>query len=208
MPKNLTSAARIVSLILHPLFIPLYAFFITLAQTGHHRLQIPDHAQWTLFGLIVLLTAVLPLLVFYVMLRMNMISSLHMPYRQERNVPILITALSFYLTYQMLNILGIAQLFSFYMLAASMLSLVALGINFWMKISLHMVALGALSGSMAAFVKLFDEQYMTFALLTLTGSGITGSARLLLNAHRQAEIYMGFILGFVWMFVLFALIGQ
>ncbi|MCE1202844.1 MAG: hypothetical protein LWX09_12190 [Bacteroidia bacterium] len=206
MSNSLTIAARIVSVFLHPLFVPLYAFLITLSITGHYRLQIPEHAQLIIAVAVFALTAVVPSLIFYIMLRMRMISSLQMPFRQERNVPILITALSFYLTYQLLSKFGVAPLFGFYMLAASMLSLVALGINLWMKISLHMVALGALAGSMAVFAKLFGEQYLFVALMTILAAGLTGAARLTLNAHRQREIYLGFLTGFAWMYVLFALI--
>ncbi|HMM11061.1 MAG TPA: hypothetical protein PKE03_03090 [Bacteroidales bacterium] len=206
MQTKLRSAARVVSVILHPLLIPLYAFLITLGITGHLQLQIPVHAQWLVAGLVLLLTVIMPGAIFYLMLRMRMISSLHMPYRQERNVPILITALFFYLTYQVLSRFGVAPLFSFYMLAASMLSLVALGANLWIKISLHMVALGALAGSMAVFARLFGEEYVYPALLAVLTAGLAGTARLVLGAHRQTEIYLGFLTGFVWMYVLFGLI--
>lgn len=206
MPKTLIKAARVVSVVLHPLFIPLYAFLITLGLTGHYRLQIPAHAILTVAGLIFFLTAVVPSVIFYMMLRMRMISSLHMPYRQERNVPILITALFFYLTYQILGRFGVAPLFSFYMLAASMLSLLSLGINLWQKLSLHMVALGALAGSMSVFAKLFGEHYLLIALVAVLAAGVAGSARLILRAHREIEIYIGFLTGFIWMYVLFALI--
>ncbi len=206
MPKALVTAARVVSVVFHPLFIPLYAFLITLSLTGHYRLQIPSHAILFVAGLVFILTAVLPSVLFYIMLRMKMISSLHMPHRQERNVPVLITALFFYLTYHVLGRFGVAPLFSFYMLAASMLSLLSLGINLWRKLSLHMVALGALAGSMSVFAKFFGEHYLLIALLAVLAAGVAGSARLILHAHRETEIYIGFLTGFIWMYVLFALI--
>ena len=206
MPNFLTIAARIVSICLHPLFVPLYAYIITLSTTGHYRLQIPAHAQSLIAAMIFMITAVVPSIIFYIMLKMRFVSSLQMPFRQERHVPILITALSFYISYQLLNSFGVAPLFGFYMLAASMLSLIALGINLWLKVSLHMVALGALAGSMAVFSRLFGEQYLIIALLTILASGLTGAARLVLGAHRQVEIYLGFLTGFTWMYVLFALI--
>jgi hypothetical protein len=206
MQTALNSTARIVSVVFHPLLIPTYAFLISLSQTGHTRLLIPSHAVWMVTGLIFMLTAAIPSVVFYIMLRLKMISSLQMPHRQERNGPIFITALFFYLTYQTLSSYGVAPLYSFYMLAASMLSLLANVINFWYKLSLHMVALGALAGSLTVFAKLNGGQFLLVVLLTVLAAGITGTARLKLRAHSETEIYVGFLTGFIWMYVLFAII--
>ncbi|MBK9291561.1 MAG: hypothetical protein IPM52_08040 [Bacteroidetes bacterium] len=207
MSERFIPIARLISYFLHPLLIPSYAYMIALSINGHERLQIPANLQWSTGGIVLLLTALVPSIIFYIMLRMEMVSSLQMPHRQERNVPILVTALLFYLTYQLLSFLGIAPLFGLYMLAASMLSLLALGFNYWMKISLHMVALGALTGSMAVFTKIVDEHYLSATLAATIAAGSAGTSRLLLGAHRPIEVYLGFVLGFVWMFLLFALVS-
>jgi membrane-associated phospholipid phosphatase len=72
-----------------------------------------------------------------------------------------------------------------------------MGINRWIKISLHAGGAGILVGFLFAF---FLEQ-QTFALwilpVAILASGLTISARLFLNKHRPIEVYTG------WTFAVF-----
>jgi len=66
-----------------------------------------------------------------------------------------------------------------------------------------MIAWGGLSGALIGLAFLFHLQPFLWIMLVLLFSGVTGYARLRINAHGSREIYMGYILGFVVMFSLF-----
>jgi membrane-associated phospholipid phosphatase len=61
---------------------------------------------------------------------------------------------------------------------------------------MHMVALGGLI-ALILYISFYLKVNLSFYLiLAVLASGITGTARLLLNAHTPGEVYSGFILGF------------
>lgn len=80
-------------------------------------------------------------------------------------------------------------------------------INRFYKISLHLLGMGMWTGALAGYYRMqevFPEWVLPVILLC---TGITGSARLALGAHRPFELLNGYILGFaalwltIWIFV-------
>jgi membrane-associated phospholipid phosphatase len=68
--------------------------------------------------------------------------------------------------------------------------------SFW-KISAHQTAMGGWVAVVAVLsTKFTSEPLFYYLLLIILLSGLFGTARLYLNAHRPAEIYGGFLLGF------------
>lgn len=61
---------------------------------------------------------------------------------------------------------------------------------------MHMVGLGGLV-ALITFISFYLKVNLSFYLiLVILFTGITGTARLLLKAHTQVEVYTGFVLGF------------
>lgn len=198
--------ARFFSLFMHPLLIPGWTFLALMSTGNFLSLQIPYPMRWMLTGIIFTTTFFIPALMILLMWRFKMISSLRMPLRSERLAPLVITAVFFYLTYYLLKQIDLAPLFYFYMLGATTLAIFGLLITLWWKISLHMIALGGISGAFAALTLFAQGGYTSILLVILVISGFTGSARLKLQAHTPAEIYAGYLVGAVSMFSLFTLI--
>ena len=94
--------------------------------------------------------------------------------------------------------------FWFIMLNVSSLIVMALAIvvTLWWKISAHMFGVGGLMGGVVAvsyFVEHINPHYLIMALLLI--SGLVGSSRLLLKKHTPAQVYTGFLLGFMVTFI-------
>jgi hypothetical protein len=198
--------AKVVSLITFPLLIPFYTYVVLITHFSHIVLQIPHELRWKLAWLILLTSFVLPSLIMVLMYRLKFISSLAMEKRAERPGPILVTALFFYLTYYLLRQINVAPIFYYYMLGATALSMVCLGINFVFKISLHMVGWGGLTGMLIGLSYLMQVSLLPLISIAILLSGVTAWARLRLSAHSDGEVYTGFLTGTLFMLLLFYLL--
>jgi len=202
-----TTLAKFFSVIFHPLLIPAWAYLALIWQGNLLLLRIPFNLVWTLAALIFLTTFLLPTAIVLLMLRFKMISSLSMPFRSERIGPLVVTAIFFYMTYYLLKQLQIAPVIYLYMLGATLLAVISAAVTLWWKISLHSMGVGALVGAFAALALLSPANYSFLLILSLLMAGITASSRLILSAHKPAEIYAGFATGASLMFTLFMLVG-
>ncbi|MCX6251983.1 MAG: hypothetical protein NTX61_14685 [Bacteroidetes bacterium] len=198
--------ARVISSVFHPLFVPLYILLFLLNINVYFALIIPFSFKLFLTGVIILTTLLIPMGFFFLLYRKKLVHTFFMETREERIYPLLITGIFYYLTYYLLKNFQISPIFSFYMLGASFLVLLALVITFYRKISLHMIGAGGTFGLMLglSFNLSLDLLYFLFTVLIL--SGLVGYARLQTNSHKPSEIYTGFLVGAVVMFLLFFLI--
>ncbi|MBG0782874.1 MAG: hypothetical protein H0S84_11450 [Bacteroidales bacterium] len=200
--------AKLFSVFFHPLLIPIWVYLGLIWQVDLIMLRIPYNVVWKLAGLIFLTTFMLPLSIIMLMLRFKMISSLQMPMRQERIAPLMVTAIFFFLTYYILKTLQIAPVLYVYMLGATLLAVIASAITLWWKISLHMIGVGALTGAFAGLAILSPNTFTMLLILAILVSGLTGTSRLILSAHKPIEVYIGFLTGLALVLNLFLWIGN
>jgi len=196
-------AAKIISIIFHPLLIPTYALLLLINTNTHFTLTLPLDYRYITVSFVFLSSFVLPTLVMLILLKMGKINSLEMKSRQERTLPLFIVAGFFYGTYYLLNQGPHLALFNIFMLGATLLVIMSLLVNYFTKISIHMVALGGMFGTFAGFAIAFQVELTFILYIILLVVGITGFARLKLKAHTQAQVYTGFALGAIFMLGLF-----
>jgi urea transporter len=70
-------------------------------------------------------------------------------------------------------------------------------INLKYKISAHMVGLGGLLGVLISVSYLIHFDMTPYYIITIVVAGIVAFARLFLNEHKPAQIYLGFFLGLI-----------
>ena len=192
--------AKIVSYILHPLFIPTYVF-LWLAW----RFPI-DFVGVTSTGLVIKkisvfwLTAFFPAFSVFLLWRLKFISSIFLHEQKDRIIPYIITMIFYWwMWYLSRNSKFDDQptVLKFFYFGIFLTTVFGLIINNFIKISMH--AIGA--GTFLAFIILTCLTYHTFfgtdIIITTFLAGIICSARLMLNHHSTAEIYAGFIVGII-----------
>jgi hypothetical protein len=199
-------AARFISYLFHPLFIPFFTFLILLSLNTYFALLIPLKSRLILLGTVFLMTVILPLVITLFLYKQKLIRSVFLESREERIYPLLIITIFYYATYYVLKGLHISFLFSYYMLGATFLAILALIISFYWKISLHMIGMGGVFGLMMGLSLNFSMNILYPILAVTLVSGMVGFARLQENAHKSAEVYSGFLMGAVVMFFLFFLL--
>jgi hypothetical protein len=201
-----TGLAKAISYLFHPLLMPLYILLLLLNLDAFFLSGLASSYKLTLVGVTFLTTILVPLLLIFLLYKRKLIRSFFMETREERIYPILIIAIFYYLTYYLFKGIRISPVFSYYMLGATFLSILALIITFYRKISLHMLGMGGLSGLILGLGFNLSVNLVYFIVLTIFISGITGFARLKLSSHKASEIYSGYLLGAGVMFLLFYLI--
>lgn len=201
-----TKLAKAVSFIFHPLLIPTYALIILFNLHAYFALIIPQIAKWQIIGLVFIITSILPLFFIFLLLKNGVIKSFYMHKREERNFPFIIVAIFYFLTYYLFRQIQIAPLFYFFILGATLLIITTLIINLFWKISIHMIAIGGLLGTLLGISFMFNMNIPFLILLVILCSGLIGFARLKLNSHSPPQIYAGFLTGVSIMLLLFLLI--
>lgn len=195
--------AKIISVLFHPLLIPTYAMLILINTKNHFILVLPLENRYLALLIVFLTSFLLPALLMLILLKTGTIKSLQMETKQERVLPLFLTAAFFYGTYYLLKQGPHFALFNIFMLGATLIVIISLLINYLTKISIHMVALGGLLGAFTGFAISYNQSYLLLIYIIILVAGLTGFARLKLKAHSEAQLYSGFGLGILVMLSLF-----
>ncbi len=199
-----TRLAKIVSYLFHPLLMPTYVLILFFNINIYYSYVIPEYSKIRIIGLVFITTFLFPLLINLVFLRHHLISSLFLKAREERLLPFIVTAGFYYMTYLLIKQLYLPDFYNMYFLGATVLVIIALLINlFFSKISLHMLAIGGMTG---VFLGLSLNQMIEIPYLVISiffVSGLIGFARLKLKHHKAIDVYSAYLIGFAVMFGLF-----
>ncbi|HLO89701.1 MAG: hypothetical protein ACM3ME_11105 [Chloroflexota bacterium] len=189
--------AQFISIILHPMFIITWAMLVMFNLNAYFVLIVPEQLRWTIILLVFGNTALLPFILVWIMAKRNIISSMQLPHRQERTWPFLIFALFYASTYFLMRNIGLPQLYYLFIAGGLATIVLAILINLFWKISIHMIGIGGLTGGflILTYRTLINAPILIIVLILL--SGVVGFARLQSNTHSPAQVYVGYLLGFV-----------
>ncbi|MFN5325451.1 MAG: hypothetical protein ACK5C5_11070 [Bacteroidota bacterium] len=195
--------ARLLSYVLHPLFMPFYAVMLVLNLNTYLAFSISGHVQQVVLSVVFITTAALPIITAVFLLQRGSIQSLEMESSRERQLPFVATAAYYLMGYYLLKQLPIPVLLANMVLGAALAILTAWLINFKWKISIHMVGIGGLAGLLTGLSIRLDAGLSAPIIYAILISGMLGNARILLGAHNPLQVYAGFTLGFVleWLFL-------
>ena len=195
--------AKFFTYLLHPLFVPFYILMILLNANSSFALTITFKAKLIISGLVILATILIPLLIIFLLFRLKLVKSFRMESREERIYPLLVISIFYYLTYYLLKSFTISFIFSYYMLGSTFLAICALIISFYRKISLHMIGAGGMLGLLLGLSLNLGFDLFWFVVTAILLCGFLGFARIKSNSHKPSDIYSGFLVGAVVMFLLF-----
>ena len=89
------------------------------------------------------------------------------------------------------------------MLGSTFLTILAMIISFYRKISLHMIGIGGMLGLLMGLSLNLSLDLTWFVVAAIILGGFLGFARIQSNSHKPSEIYSGFLVGAGVMFLLF-----
>ena len=190
------SIYKIISIILHPIFMPFIAIYLSIKLIPSIAFATTNHIYF-IYLILIVNTIILPLISVFFLIKRKWISSIEMNEFKERSLPLFITAICITLGYyQLEGILVFSPILKSEIIGAIIIVACSSAISLYWKISLHMLALGGVIGITTALNILFgglEEIVMLFIFL----GGVLGVARLKEKAHNKAQIYIGCLVGFL-----------
>ncbi len=210
--KMIRIIAKLLSLIMHPLLIISYVLFFLMQTNPYIFGYSGPKSQGLIVISIVTISFMFPMISILLMKALGLIQTIHMKDKKERIGPLIVTGLFYMWLYvNIRNNTNIPDALSFFILGSTISVFMALMINSFTKISLHTIAMGGLTAGIMFIV--FNWTYGTFdiafqwfnfqfrisdrlvAIIVVILAGAVGSSRLYLKAHKEDEIYGGYLVG-------------
>lgn len=189
-------AAKFISYILHPLFIPSYVFFWLTQRFPTHFDDISATGLTFKTISVFLNASFFPAFAVFLLYKLKFIDSIFLRTQKDRIIPYIITMIFYWwLWYLSRSFTDQPDVLKFFYFGIFLNTIFGLVINNFIKISMH--AMGV--GTMLAFVLLTCGHYETFLgpdiIAATIITGLVCTARLLLDQHSPAEIYVGLFVG-------------
>ena len=198
--------ANLISIIFHPLLLATYLFTAFILMDP--MLVLPPGytkvAQWLIVLVVWLTTFAIPALSLGLLKYTGNISSLKLQNRKERLLPFFyITIFYVFTAYYFSRQMLVTDITSGIFILTAMMILAASIVTFFWKISVHSVSMGGVVGLLFVITAMLPESPVNYLLLAaILISGLVLSARLKLQAHTPAQVYMGFVLGLLISFMI------
>lgn len=187
--------AKIISIIFQPLMMPLLTLLILFNSNTFIAFSIADEMKTFIYFLFIAFTVVLPTMIFLWLIKRGVISSLEMPEASERKIPFLVSIILYFALYYLLKQLALPGIVYVLLLGTILSIVICFFITIVWKISVHMIAVGGVIGSLLALSIRLGADFILPIYLVILLAGFVGYARLKLFAHTPAQVYSGFILG-------------
>ena len=187
--------AQVISILGHPLFMPLYAFSLLIYTNPYINMMVPKASKYFTFLILVVFTIILPILTAFVFKLFGLIDSLFMKTAEERRWPFLLTLIWYYMGFQLLTKIYVPQSFLLLIIGAISAIGIALVITSRWKISVHMLGIGGVIGAIIGISQRFQFDHSMLLIVLILFAGLIGYARLKTNSHNYRQVYAGFILG-------------
>lgn len=189
--------ARVISTVLQPLLMPLYALLIILNANSYMALLVPAKVKFFLLITVTFCTMVIPALTLGLLNALGMLEDLRMTIRRERVLPLGIILVTYGLCAYIIYTRTTADLAFIAVMAAIACILLALILTPFWKISLHMIGIGGVY-ALLLFLGMAEPADFTGAMIVATLLvGLLAASRLYLGRHTPAQVAAGFFGGFV-----------
>jgi len=195
-PAPLRIAARIISYIFHPLFIPVYLSWLAVESQSFLFGVFSEWEKTIFIARFGVMYILFPLVSVLLMKALGFVSSIHLNTQKDRIIPYVVCMIYYWwMWYVLHNQPEYPKQFVILSFAIFLASIGGLMANINIKISMH--AIGA--GLMAAFVMLLgfsqDINFGVYISISILLAGIICTARFIDSDHTAKEIYVGLLVG-------------
>ena len=190
---------KYISAIIHPIVIPTIGVMIyfLLVPTTYMSAQ-----KFTVLSAVFVITYLIPLFTVLVFKKLKLIDSYKTETIKERRLPVLLMIILFYFLANTLNSTLILKDLTLLFYASS-LGLLIIYILFYIKfkMSIHLFSLGISIGFFLVLSEIYSQSFLLVNIILIFLSGLVASARLHLKAHNKLEVYSGFFVGIIAVFI-------
>lgn len=191
--------SKIISLLLHPVLMPMLGLFFIFNSGTYLSLINPD-VKLFLYAIVGLSTVAMPIIILPLLLYAKVIKGIEMTLAQERIIPLFFTGIFYFIAYYYISRYPVLLFIKLFLVSGIINIILAMIISFKWKISIHSIGLGGILGLLIYISLFFSINLNTFLIIALNLWGLVAFARLKLNAHNPLQVYIGFLTGFAIVF--------
>lgn len=187
--------ARVISVVFHPLFIPVYIswflmyntpLFAGLTSTDKGLLLLRFFVMYTVFPLVTILLAK----------GLGFVQSIYLRTQKDRIIPYVACGMYyFWMWYVLRNQSQFPKEFVMLSLAIFIASSLGLIMNSYLKISMHGISLGVMVAFVCIVAFLSAVNFGPYISIALLIAGAVCTARLINSDHNPFEVYFGLLIG-------------
>jgi len=193
--KHLILAARLISVIFTPFYLPIVGLIVLFLFS--YMSMLPWSYKLFVLLLVWLFTILLPVLLIRMYRRSQGWNLFELGYRERRMVPYIISILCYFCCFYVMNLFHVSRFISCIPVAALVIQMTCAIINVWHKISTHTAAIGGMAGALIGFSVIFAFNPVWWFCILLLIAGLVGTSRMILRQHSLSQVVAGFLVGFV-----------
>jgi len=197
----LLSLAKVISIIFHPLLMPVYGLIIIFSAPTMFG-YLPFSVKKLLLLIVLVNNVFLPVSLLPFFLHRNIISSWIINDRKERIIPLIMATALYAASSFIIFRFPLPLFLKSFIYASFFLSLIVTLINLRWKISIHSVGAGALIAMVLTLSFRMHTPLVEYLIPVIIVSGFILSSRLKLNHHNPLQVWVGLLSGFFG-FILF-----
>ena len=191
----LTLIAKTVSIVFHPLFMPIYGIIIIFSAPTLFG-YLPGPIKKLILLIVLINNVLLPLSIMPYLRYRNFITSWSIENRSERMIPMFIVSILYAATSFLIIRYPVPVFIKTFILGVFIISLLLTALNMWWKISIHSAASGAIAALVLVLSFKMNSPLLWPLMIVIISAGLVLSSRLKLNAHNPSEVWSGFFLGY------------
>ena len=189
-------AAKIISVIFHPLFIPVYVgwFFIFKLRLFP---QLDDYNQIKLLISWFINYTFLPLVTMLIARRLGFIDSLFLKTQKDRIIPYIVTGIFYFWVWYVFKNQEFPRIVVGFSLAIFLGSSIGLLMNSYLKVSMHGIAIGITTCMFLILGLISDDEMGFYISIVFILAGLLATSRLVNEEHNPVELYAGILAGII-----------
>lgn len=191
--KRIIFAAKVLSVVFTPFYLPLLGLAILLAFT--YLSLLPFMYKLLLLLAFWVFTVFVPTMLIRLYRRYQGWSLFEIGSRERRVIPYVISIVSYLFCYYLMSAAHVPHFMGVVLMAALVIQVVCAMVNLFVKISTHMAAIGGVAGALAGFSLVLGFNPVWWLCLVIVLAGLVGTSRMILRQHSLRDIVLGFLVG-------------
>ena len=193
-PPLLRIAARVISYIFHPLFVPLYVGLFFLYEVRLFN----DRTDWQLKIILAqffIYYTLFPLATTFFSKFLGFIDSVYLKTQKDRILPYIVCEIFYFWGWYVFRNLHFPREVVMFALGVFLACSLGLILNTYMKISMHTISLGVVCTFFVLAGFSGATSYGLYITVAFLVAGLTATARLIDSNHTEREVYFGLFAG-------------
>jgi hypothetical protein len=197
-PVGLRIAAKVISYIFHPVFVPVYVVAFLIYVHPYLFAGFSDRSKsMTMLQAFVMFTF-FPIVTVLLLKALKFINTIYLRTQKDRIIPFVACGIWYfwiwYVWHNLPDYPSAAVQFALGIFIAASIGLLA---NIYMKISMHAISMGIVITFILTLAFREDVSFGVYISIALFMTGLVCTARFIISDHTPGEIYIGLFVGII-----------